>query len=245
MVTNSEFRAHESHPTIRRFKKTLSFIVSRFLRLTFFPWDKSRRLWYHAQLSSRLAKPLNESAVVQGMVHVYGTSNISFGRNILLYPNLHLETQLGGSIELGDNVVLSSGVHLVSMTRITIGEGSMIGEYSSVRDARHARVAGVPIRDSGHTGSPISIGNEVWIGRGVTVLGGVTIGDGATVGANAVVIRDVPAGVTVAGVPAQPIRTNTTPEVVALRARSIDQDQANDSYRFATGQSEIASRESK
>jgi len=245
MVSNSELRANESPPTIRRFKKALSFIVSRFLRLTFFPWDKLRRLWYHAELSSRLTKRQDESVVVQGKVHVYGTCNIRFGRNILLYPNLHLETQLDGSIELGDNVVLSSGVHLVSMTRITIGEGSMIGEYSSVRDARHARVAGVPIRDSGHTCSPISIGNEVWIGRGVTVLGGVTIGDGATVGANAVVIRDVPAGVTVAGVPAQPIRTNTTPEVVALRARSIDQDQANDSYRFATGQSEIASRESK
>jgi maltose O-acetyltransferase len=33
----------------------------------------------------------------------------------------------------------------------------------------------------------------------------VTIGDKATVGANAVVTRDVPAGATVAGIPATPI----------------------------------------
>ena len=35
------------------------------------------------------------------------------------------------------------------------------------------------------------------------ILPGITIGDGATVGANAVVTRDVPAGVLVAGVPAK------------------------------------------
>jgi hypothetical protein len=144
----------------RQLKKSLSFVVSIFLRLFIFPWRKWQRLYFHAQLSTMLPMPLNESAVVLGTVQVQGTCNIRFGQNILLYPNVHLETQQDGFIEIGDNVVLSSGVHLVSMSRIRIGEGSMIGEYSSVRDAGHARLPGVAIRDSGCNSSPITIGSR-------------------------------------------------------------------------------------
>jgi len=41
------------------------------------------------------------------------------------------------------------------------------------------------------------------IGSGALIFGGVTIGENAVVGAGAVVTRDVPAGATVAGVPAR------------------------------------------
>jgi serine O-acetyltransferase len=41
----------------------------------------------------------------------------------------------------------------------------------------------------------------VVVGSGARVLGAITIGKGAQVGANAVVVRDVPAGAVVVGVP--------------------------------------------
>ena len=41
-----------------------------------------------------------------------------------------------------------------------------------------------------------------WIGANVTILPGVTIGDYVVVAAGAVVTKDVPSGVLVAGVPA-------------------------------------------
>jgi serine O-acetyltransferase len=43
----------------------------------------------------------------------------------------------------------------------------------------------------------------VVIGAGARVLGPVVVGAGAQIGANAVVVRDVPAGAVVVGVPGQ------------------------------------------
>jgi serine O-acetyltransferase len=46
-----------------------------------------------------------------------------------------------------------------------------------------------------------TIGNNVVVGAGATVLGPITVGEGARIGAGSVVIKDVPAGATVVGVP--------------------------------------------
>ncbi len=191
----------------RKLKSLLTLLLSSFYRATSGLRQNLERVRYHAFLSSTLTAPLNATVVVLGPTEVHGTGMIRFGQDVLLYPALYLETEESGSIEIGDGVVISRGVHIVARDRITIGKGTMIGEYTSIRDANHVRVPGLTIRDSGHSARPITIGSEVWIGRGVTVLGSVTIGDGATVAANAVVTRDVPAGVTVVGVPARAVST--------------------------------------
>jgi serine O-acetyltransferase len=53
----------------------------------------------------------------------------------------------------------------------------------------------------GGSGVP-TLGGHVDIGAGAKVLGGIRIGDHALIGANAVVLIDVPAGATAAGIPA-------------------------------------------
>lgn len=194
----------------RQLKLSFSSVLSPAYRATAFLRRNLRRVRSHALLSSQLETELDASVVVLGPTEVHGTGRIRIGRNSLIYPFLYLETEDGGSIDIGDGVVISSGVHIVSRTAITIRSGTMIGEYTSIRDANHARVTGLRIRDSGHTAQPITIGKDVWIGRGVAILKGVTIGDGATVGANAVVIHDVPAGATAVGVPARPVAARTT-----------------------------------
>ncbi|MBB6142785.1 acetyltransferase-like isoleucine patch superfamily enzyme [Silvibacterium bohemicum] len=163
------------------------------------------RIYAHASLSADLSRPLPASVVLLGKISVFGTRNIEIGEDVLFYPDVHLETQEGAAIRIGNGCVISRGAHIVAMSGVTIGAGTLIGEYSGIRDANHVRSESASIRDAGHSAKPITIGNQVWIGRGVTVVGGVTIGDEATVGANAVVTRNVPAGTVVAGVPAVPI----------------------------------------
>jgi acetyltransferase-like isoleucine patch superfamily enzyme len=188
--------------------KSLLVAPIRFaLRITARLSESTRRIYSHAALAAHLKTPLPASVVVLGRTTVYGTGQVNFGNDILLYPDLHLETQGDASITLGDGVVVSRGVHLVAMAGIFIGAGSMIGENTSIRDANHIRLAGKTLRDAGHKAQPITIGREVWIGRGVAILAGVTIGDHATIGANAVVTRDVPAATVVGGVPAVPLRS--------------------------------------
>jgi len=46
-----------------------------------------------------------------------------------------------------------------------------------------------------------TIGNNVVIGTGAVALGAITIGDGASIGAGSVVVKSVPPGTTVVGIP--------------------------------------------
>lgn len=48
-----------------------------------------------------------------------------------------------------------------------------------------------------------TLGNGVVVGAGAKILGPITIGAGAKIGSNAVVVKDVPAGSTAAGIPAR------------------------------------------
>ena len=192
----------------RQIKCALRVTLGPLLRALQPTFENLRRIRSYLILSSRVKLPVDESVVLLGVPEVRGTGDIRFGRNVLLYPDLYLETQPGASIQIDTNVVISRGVHIVARAGITIGAGTMIGEYSSIRDANHSRESDGALREGGHTAAPIAIGSQVWVGRGVTILPGVTIGDNATVGANAVVTHDVPAGVTVVGVPAAPIRSS-------------------------------------
>jgi acetyltransferase-like isoleucine patch superfamily enzyme len=196
-------------------KFNLSRVIAAVLRNSTALRTRWRRIWAHAHLAAGICHPLPASVVVLGRPEIYGTGNIVIGSDVLLYPRVYLETQGQGSITIGNNVVVSSGTHIVSRASVTIGQGTMIGESTSIRDANHTRTVGKSLRGSDDIATPIVIGKEVWIGRGVAVLKGVAIGDYATVGANAVVSRDVPSRIVVAGVPARAIKSRAEDHMVS------------------------------
>lgn len=169
--------------------------------------ERAARVWHLARLAEALPGPVDASNVILGAVELHGTRNIRFGRGALVYPGAYFETQGAGVIEIGDGVVLSRGVHLVAFERIVLGDGVMIGEYSSLRDANH-RLDGPEVRSGGHDHAPITVGRNAWIGRGATVLKGVTIGADAVIAAGAVVLADVPAGALAGGLPARVLRAD-------------------------------------
>ena len=84
------------------------------------------------------------------------------------------------------------------------GMGVVIGETAEVGDdvmIYHDVTLGG--RSLAKTKRHPTIGDGVVIGAGARVLGPVVVGAGAQIGANAVVVRDVPAGAVVVGVPGQ------------------------------------------
>ena len=49
------------------------------------------------------------------------------------------------------------------------------------------------------------LGDHVFVGAGAKVLGGIRVGNDVRIGANAVVVDDIPDGVTAVGIPARPV----------------------------------------
>jgi serine O-acetyltransferase len=56
-----------------------------------------------------------------------------------------------------------------------------------------------------------TIGNNVVVGTGAIILGAITVGDGARIGAGSVVVKPVPFGATVVGVPGRIVEDHREP----------------------------------
>lgn len=81
-------------------------------------------------------------------------------------------------------------------TGIVIGERAVIGNNCKIY---HDVTIGARFDGDDY---PI-IGDGVTIFAGAKIIGPVSIGDKSIIGANAVVIKDIPSGVSVGGIPAQ------------------------------------------
>jgi serine O-acetyltransferase len=70
-----------------------------------------------------------------------------------------------------------------------------------------------------------TLGNGVVVGAGAKILGPIHIGDGAKIGSNAVVVKEVPAGATAAGIPARILDEEKKAAAHGFNAYGIGNDQ--------------------
>ncbi|HXA72124.1 MAG TPA: serine O-acetyltransferase [Stellaceae bacterium] len=86
------------------------------------------------------------------------------------------------------------------------GMGVVIGETAEIGDDvtlyQGVTLGGTSLH---HEKRHPTLGDGVIVGSGAQILGGFTVGRDARVGANAVVVAEVPPGVTVVGIPAKPV----------------------------------------
>lgn len=91
---------------------------------------------------------------------------LEIGDRAYLCEGVSFELCGDARIVLGDRVWLSRGCTISAHKGVTIDHDSMVGEYSSIRDADHGMDTNAPMRTQEHKAQPIRIGNDVWIGRG-------------------------------------------------------------------------------
>ena len=118
-----------------------------------------------------------------------------------LFPPFYAD--YGKNISVGENVFINSGCCFQDQGGIEIGNNVLIGQQVVIATLNHELA---PEKRANLLPAPVKIGNNVWIGAHATILAGVTIGDNSVVAAGAVVNKDVPANVVVAGVPAKVIK---------------------------------------
>lgn len=118
-------------------------------------------------------------------------------------------------VEIHPGAVIGSRVFIDHATGVVIGETAEVGDDVTIY---HGVTLG------GTSLDPVkrhpTVGNNVVIGAGAKVLGNIVIGEGSQIGANSVVIKTVPPGAVVVGVPGQIIGRDDTAPSVAPRTQS-------------------------
>ena len=98
-------------------------------------------------------------------------------------------------VSIGDPVVVHPGVYILHGQVVIDGAAEI---HAGVTIAPWVTIG---LRAGDYRGATIE--RNVSIGTGAKVIGPVRVGEGARIGANAVVVHDVPPGVTVVGAPAR------------------------------------------
>lgn len=154
----------------------------------------------------RRATALGRRAQVLGRPTVDATA-LEIGDDFKVWSG-HRRTLISGwgRISIGDRCFINCGTVIIAVKEIVVGDDVAIANEVYVMDSNSHGIEGRP-----HVEAAVRIGDGTWIGNRAMVLPGVTIGKRVLVAAGAVVTRDVPDDVMVAGNPARVVRALSYP----------------------------------
>ena len=119
-------------------------------------------------------------------------------RRVPLLPRLaHRLAMMLAQVSIGDPVVVQPGIYILH------GQVVIDGQVEIQSGVTIAPWVTIGLRAGDYRGAIIE--RNVSIGTGAKVIGHVRVGEGAVIGANAVVVDNVPPGVTVVGAPARAV----------------------------------------
>ncbi|KAJ2709469.1 hypothetical protein H4R19_004235 [Coemansia spiralis] len=111
----------------------------------------------------------------------------------------------GKNTHVGERFYMNAMCTILDCARVDIGDDVLFGPNVQVYTAGHPTSPTERLKGL-EWARPVKIGNNVWVGGAAIILPGVTIGNGVTVAAGAVVTKDVPDNVVVAGNPARIVK---------------------------------------
>lgn len=111
----------------------------------------------------------------------------------------------GAHIKIGNDSRLN-GVTIQCRKSVEIGERCLIGSAIIIDNDFHSIYAEHRNDPEYVKSASIKIGNDVWVAGQSVILKGVSVGDEAVIGMRAVVTKDVPGKVVVAGNPARIVK---------------------------------------
>lgn len=146
--------------------------------------------------------------------------NVKLGKDVKIYDFTNLYgCEIGDGTKIGTFVEIQKGVkigknckiqsHTFICEGVTIEDEVMVAHgvmFINDIDPRAVNADGSMQTEADWTCTPTFVKKRASIGSNATILCGVTIGEGSLVGAGAVVTKDVPPNVIVAGNPARVLR---------------------------------------
>lgn len=181
-------------------------------------------------LYRRLFKKVGRGVIFGRSITVRNPYKIAIGDNVIIDENVMLDAKgldnegiiikdgvyigrnsiiscKNGDIILNDGVDIGFNCEIYSLSRVEIGENTLMAAYTYVIGGGHMTTElDTLFKDQKKHGRGINIGKNVWLGAKSIVMDGCDIGSNTVIGAGAIVTKSIPPYSIAVGIPAEVIK---------------------------------------